>query len=281
LIAATLIVASACTENLLRSVNHLPTIQEINEKATTWRAGHNHRFDDLSLGHVKNLLGAFRGENPEKLPMKDIKVMEDLPTNFDLREQWPQCQSLQEVRDQSNCGSCWAFGAAEAMSDRICIASEGKLQTRISTENLVACCSACGSGCNGGWPSAAWNYFKRKGLPTGGLYHDNSTCQPYSFPPCEHHTTGKYQPCGSEEFDTPTCSSKCVDGYPKSFKDDLFYAESTYQVPANEKAIMTELYQHGSLEVDFEVYADFVNYKSGIYQHTTGGYLGGHAIKLI
>lgn len=30
-----------------------------------------------------------------------------------------------------------------------------------------------------------------------------------------------------------------------------------------------------------DVYADFMTYKSGVYAHTTGDYLGGHAIKII
>ena len=30
-----------------------------------------------------------------------------------------------------------------------------------------------------------------------------------------------------------------------------------------------------------DVYADFMTYKSGVYKHTTGDYLGGHAIKII
>ena len=38
---------------------------------------------------------------------------------------------------------------------------------------------------------------------------------------------------------------------------------------------------HGPVEVSFDVYSDFEAYKSGIYKHTTGDYLGGHAVKLI
>ena len=35
------------------------------------------------------------------------------------------------------------------------------------------------------------------------------------------------------------------------------------------------------LQGAFSVYEDFLTYKSGVYQHTTGRMLGGHAIKLI
>lgn len=43
----------------------------------------------------------------------------DLPESFDARTQWPNCPTIQEIRDQGSCGSCWAFGAVEAMSDRV------------------------------------------------------------------------------------------------------------------------------------------------------------------
>lgn len=146
-------------------------------------------------------------ETPEhlKLEEKDITPLEDIPENFDSATNWPNCESIKEVRDQSTCGSCWAFGAVEAISDRICIKSNQTLQTRISSEDLLTCCGiSCGNGCNGGYPAAAWNYFKRNGIVTGGLYGDKKWCQPYYFAPCDHHVSGKYGPCGSSK-PTPSC----------------------------------------------------------------------------
>lgn len=46
-------------------------------------------------------------------------IRSDLPDEFDARTQWPNCPTIQEIRDQGSCGSCWAFGAVEAMSDRV------------------------------------------------------------------------------------------------------------------------------------------------------------------
>lgn len=261
-------------------VNNLQLITEINEMQTTWVAGHNKRFDNLSVADVKKLLGALKTPEDKKLYKKKIEVVANLPENFDLREAYPNCGSLKELRDQSSCGSCWAFAAAEAMSDRICIASGEKLQTRISTENLLACCSSCGYGCNGGWPSAAWEYWQEHGLPTGGLYGDNATCQPYSFPPCDHHVDGKYGPCKGD-YNTPKCLRKCNVKYPKSFGDDLWYAVDSYSVDANEEEIQSEIYSKGSVEAAFSVYEDFLTYKSGVYQHVKGKSLGGHAVKMI
>lgn len=63
----------------------------------------------------------------------------------------------------------------------------------------------------------------------------------------------------------------------------LFYfsAQTVYSIHSSEDTIKHELFKNGPVEADFEVYADFVNYRSGVYQHTTGGMLGGHAIKML
>lgn len=31
----------------------------------------------------------------------------------------------------------------------------------------------------------------------------------------------------------------------------------------------------------FDVYQDFMNYKSGVYKHVSGSLLGGHAVKIV
>lgn len=38
---------------------------------------------------------------------------------------------------------------------------------------------------------------------------------------------------------------------------------------------------HGPVEAAFTVYEDFLTYKSGVYHHTSGRALGGHAIKVV
>lgn len=63
-------------------------------------------------------------------------------------------------------------------------------------------------GCNGGYPSAAWAHFKKNGIVTGYLYGDKQWCKSYAFPPCDHHTTGKYGPCGPSQ-PTPQCEFFC------------------------------------------------------------------------
>ena len=36
--------------------------------------------------------------------------------------------------------------------------------------------------------------------------------------------------------------------------------------------------KNGPVEAAFSVYADFLAYKSGVYQHTGGSFLGGHGM---
>ena len=248
-------------------------VKYINKLRTTWRAQVYPKTSKPSLGALL--------DSPYSLPEKtDFQTNKnDLPTSYDLRDAYPECTSLKEIRDQANCGSCWAFGAVEAMSDRICIQSKGKFQTRVSAQYLLTCCYSCGFGCNGGYPQSAWYFWKSTGIPTGGLYGDKETCQPYFLPECDHHVKGSHGDCPAT-VSTPDCEDKCQDGYPVSLEDDKSYGVDSYSVRGEEN-IMKEIYEKGSVEGSFTVYNDFLTYKEGVYQHTTGSYLGGHAIKII
>jgi len=177
---------------------------------------------------------------------------------------------MYRIRDQSSCGSCWAFGAVEAMSDRYCIFMK-LTNLSISAQDLNSCCDSCGDGCDGGYPSAAWQYWVDNGLVT-------SKCAPYSLPWCDHHIPDSKNPCPQNEYPTPPCPSSCVDG--SDWSSSLHYGKTAYSV-SGEADIMAEVFQNGPVEVAFDVYEDFLSYKSGVYQHTTGDYLGGHAVKLL
>uniref|UniRef100_A0AAA9TW88 Cathepsin B n=1 Tax=Bos taurus TaxID=9913 RepID=A0AAA9TW88_BOVIN len=231
----------------------------VNKQNTTWKAGHN--FYNVDLSYVKKLCGAILGG--PKLPQRDAFAADVvLPESFDAREQWPNCPTIKEIRDQGSCGSCWAFGAVEAISDRICIHSNGRVNVEVSAEDMLTCCGGeCGDGCNGGFPSGAWNFWTKKGLVSGGLYNSHVGCRPYSIPPCEHHVNGSRPPC-TGEGDTPKCSKTCEPGYSPSYKEDKHFGCSSYSVANNEKEIMAEIYKNGPVEGAFSVYSDFLLYKS-------------------
>ncbi|TKC35595.1 hypothetical protein EI555_012460 [Monodon monoceros] len=262
---------------------HFPPLSDelvnfVNKQNTTWKAGHN--FYNVDLSYVKKLCGTFLGgpKLPQRAAFAEGMI---LPESFDAREQWPNCPTIREIRDQGSCGSCWAFGAVEAISDRLCIRSDGRVNVEVSAEDMLTCCGdECGDGCNGGFPAGAWNFWTKQGLVSGGLYNSHVGCRPYSIPPCEHHVNGSRPPC-TGEGDTPKCSKICEPGYTPSYKEDKHFGCSSYSVSGSEKEIMAEIYKNGPVEGAFSVYSDFLLYKSGVYQHVTGEMMGGHAIRIL
>lgn len=123
---------------------------EINAQNTSWRAEMPQQFTDISFNMMKKLNGLKFSFPPDDMPriLYSDEDIRNAPESFDSRDKWPKCQSIKEIRDQSACGSCWAFGAAEAMSDRVCIASGQTNQYRVSSADLMSCCHTCGNGCN-------------------------------------------------------------------------------------------------------------------------------------
>ncbi|GBO22373.1 Cathepsin B, partial [Araneus ventricosus] len=129
-------------------------IEYVNFMNTTWKAGRNFH-EGVTMKYIRGLLGVAKDNHKYRLPSIRHAVPGNLPDSFDSRQQWSNCPTIREIRDQGACGSCWAFGAVEAMSDRHCIHSNGKVNVEISAEDLLTCCDSCGAGCNGGYPGSA------------------------------------------------------------------------------------------------------------------------------
>lgn len=227
------------------------------------------------------------GVHPEShkflAPVKNVQLLDlgDIPEDFDSRTNWPNCPTINEIRDQGSCGSCWAFGAVEAMSDRVCIASQGKNHFRFSSTDLLACCHTCGFGCNGGFPGSAWNYWVNHGIVSGGPFDSHQGCKPYVISPCEHHVNGTRPSCTGEKGHTPRCEKKCESEYTVPYKQDLHRGKSSYSITNHPEQIQTEIMTNGPVEAAFTVYEDLLAYKEGVYQHVHGKALGGHAIRIL
>jgi cathepsin B len=258
---------------------HQALIDEVNAANPGWVAGNNCKFENMSIEDVKPYMGVLPDSHLKwaELPLaperNDITPLAD----FDARTAWPKCDSIGEVRDQAACGSCWAFGAVEAMTDRHCIASNATKKPHLSAEDMNSCCGSCGFGCEGGYPSAAWQYWVSQGVVTGGNWNSKQGCFPYSIENCDHHCQGKYKPCG-DIVPTPSCTKQCQDGSAwASAKQFGARAYGVSGVPNIQKEIQTK----GPVEAAFTVYQDFLTYKSGVYKHTSGSQLGGHAVKIL
>jgi len=100
----------------------------------------------------------------------EVDFLKGIPDSFDSRTKWGAC--VHPIRNQGRCGSCWAFGASEALSDRFCIASHGKINAPLSPQDFLSCSTGSYNGCKGGRLDHAWQYLERAGLPS-------DQCEPY------------------------------------------------------------------------------------------------------
>jgi len=242
--------------SLINDLEHIKALNEYN-KNSTWTAGFNRFFDGQTFNDARVYLGTellhiadYEGEIHED---HHYSAVQDVPTSFDARTQWPGL--IYPIRDQQRCGSCWAFSAAEVLSDRLAIKT-GKSTSPLSPEDMVSCDKG-DMGCKGGQLPHAWSY-----LVNTGIVSDK--CLPY--------TAGT----GS----APACPNKCSDG--ESWSSSKVKAASKYAingVAAMQKEIMT----NGPIQVAFTVYKSFMSYKSGVYQKHPYEFLpeGGHAVKIV
>jgi len=283
-------------EDRVRPAISVDMINAINDMKTTWRAEIPVKFANATVAHVKGMLGTILPHEEGYIAPTLEKTMwsikdSDIPDSVDVRDAWANCAAIVgHVRDQSDCGSCWAFSSTKTFNDRYCIAT-GDAKTLFAPEDTNDCCSgpSCSfsMGCNGGQPSGAWNWFQKTGVSTGGDYADvgkSTTCKPYSLPSCAHHVTppeGMVSCDTLPEYKTPTCTSTCSEsGYNTAYKSDKRFAKSSYSVKGVSN-IQKELMEKGTVTVAMTVYEDFEAYAGGVYQHKSGKSLGGHAIKMI
>ena len=172
----------------------------------------------------------------------------EAPESYDFRTKYPKCKG--SVRNQASCGSCWAFSGAMAFQQRICIKKGNSVV--LSPQDSVSC-DKSNLGCDGGYLPRTWEYYKTTGLVT-------DSCFPYS--------SGS----GSvEKFIT-----QCKNG--EAWKK---HKVSSYKAYKGASAIKTELLANGPLQTGFTEHNDFMSYKSGIYQHVSGGAVGGHAVVIV
>lgn len=172
----------------------------------------------------------------------------NIPDSFDARKAFAQCQK--PVRNQAACGSCWAFGAAETLTDNLCVL--GSNPPALSAQDLVSCDSQ-DHGCKGGSLLNAWSFIDSNGLASEG-------CMPY--------VSGK----SPGNTSVPICTDAQCQKFTCPVKHSMLDSDQDIQA-----AVMIV----GAVEVGFTVYEDFMNYKSGVYKYSEGVALGGHAVKIV
>mmetsp|Transcript_118826 Transcript_118826/g.236732 ORF Transcript_118826/g.236732 Transcript_118826/m.236732 type:complete len:543 (+) Transcript_118826:60-1688(+) len=239
-----------------------------------WHAAPSLAFEGLTLAVARRRLGA--DVQPLRLPLKEGTQLQDsfdsgTPVSFDVRKHWRHCRSMKTIRNQGDCGSCYAFAAIEVFADRLCIRG-GSSHFTGSVEYLVEC-DTRNNGCGGGLLDDAWMFLRDTGVPA-------EACQPYTH--CPHP---ELKDCGRKNdaavFARSSCPTACRDG---SHVHRL-KAESAYAVakPGNVRVMQLEILRHGPIESSYFVFSDFLTYSNGTYFRTPSatGPLGGHAVKIL
>jgi len=247
------VLAVAEADYFAQEAIHEGLIAEINADPTsTWTAGVNTIFKGMTLADVKKTLLGARAINliPGNYPAPKGKYeLQDLPAAFDARTKWAGC--IYPIRNQQQCGSCWAFAASEVLSDRFCIA--GRKDVGVLSPQYLVSCDDSDYGCDGGYLANSWQFLQNTGIPKDSCYA---------------YTSGG--------GDSGQCKTTCDDG-----SAIVTFKTAKVVTPATPMDIQTEIFNNGPVEVAFSVYRDFLSYTSGVYSHKTGGLLGGHAVKAI
>ena len=249
LVYSTLCINSLCTYKPINDKNYINYLNT--QPNTTWVAGENRRWDGMMWEDINDMFGVRRLLGAMK-PNKEhvVRTVDSIPSSFDARNKWGGY--IHPIRNQEECGSCWAFSASEVLSDRFTIASNGDINVVLSPEDLVSCDTA-NFGCKGGELPLTWDFLENTGITT-------DTCFPY--------TAGN----GT----APRCSY--VKGKDcKNYKAHSAGALST--IENMQISIMTD----GPIQAAFMVYKSFMTYNSGVYKKHIWEIEpeGGHAIKII
>jgi len=213
------------------------------KKHVTWQVQEyeSNIFRGWTVEEASLFLGATLPDTVEYIPPLEVK--ENLPSSVN----WAGASCDHGVRNQGQCGSCWAFAVTGMLSDRCCL--QGHDHGWLAPQELVSC-DKKSHGCSGGWCTWALDYVQSvKGLVV-------EACFPY-------------------RASNLPCPTKCADG---KAMEHFCNCAGGYKIVASVAAIKTAL-QTGPVSLAFEVCRSFMSYTSGIYVCDCGSnILGLHAV---
>jgi len=100
-------------------------------------------------------------------PKATTKKVNALPTSFD----WYGTDKVTPVKNQEQCGSCWAFSCTETVESVWAVAGH---TIPVLSEQQIVDCDTLDDGCEGGWPYDAYKYL----ISAGG--QDSEASYPYT-----------------------------------------------------------------------------------------------------
>ncbi|ROT73988.1 cathepsin l [Penaeus vannamei] len=124
------------------------------------------QFGDMTTEEIVGAMNGFTS-TPGRRPAAVLRADEEtLPKEVD----WRTKGAVTPVKDQKQCGSCWAFSTTGSLEGQHFL-KDGKLVS-LSEQNLVDCSGRFGNmGCFGGLMDQAFRYIKaNKGIDTEDSY---------------------------------------------------------------------------------------------------------------
>jgi C1A family cysteine protease len=163
-------------------INNDIAIAEENASQTNYQVGHN-AFSTWTEDELAKLRTLKREEQPEPRTYWSPDANQALPTTWN----WNDQGCVTGVKNQGQCGSCWAFSSTGALEGSHCIVSGGNLLS-FSEQQLVDCAGLRWGnfGCNGGLQQYAFNYYEK-------FYAMSEEAYPYA---------GVDQPCAYDATNT-------------------------------------------------------------------------------
>lgn len=125
------------------------------------------KFGDLDAGEFANIYNGYRSRrSSSNTTAKFVATGAQLPDEVD----WRTKGCVTGVKNQGQCGSCWAFSATGSLEGQHQLKT-GNLVS-LSEQNLVDCSGKYGNdGCNGGLMDDAFEYIKANhGIDTEASY---------------------------------------------------------------------------------------------------------------
>jgi C1A family cysteine protease len=133
-------------------------IQKTNAKKLSYTVGHN-EFSDLSWYQFSKLYVGGYESNPHLRRRKNYNMALKNVTAPDSVD-WSTKGAVTPIKNQAQCGSCWAFSTTGSLEGAYAIAS-GDLVS-LSEQDLVSC-DKVDNGCQGGLMDNAFGWIKKNG----------------------------------------------------------------------------------------------------------------------
>jgi C1A family cysteine protease len=153
-------------------------INEHNAKKLSWTKGINHLTDmtDAEIKKHYNLYAVspkYLASNLRSLKGVSLDDYNDdeeniAPDNLGVRSDVDHREFMRPVKDQGNCGSCWAFGTVAAIEGNF-----SKLKTMLTeclSEQQLVDCDTLNGGCRGGWYTNAMKFYYHQAPVTAANY---------------------------------------------------------------------------------------------------------------